>query len=597
MNVDREIKLIVNQYKTLMKFITVELFSNSKYDARKAKISQAKIDLRIVKVEKFTNDWAKKYIPKVYNHEFDRADKRLKKISDNKPGKIDKKKKKNIQELIEDTIAFMHRANVSIMKMTEKYFDDLKYADKRIEKKYKKAIQLQNLVPDTTDINKAVDAVIKNVLTYKTRAWGAGKKMSIGTVGEAKKSILDWFKKNYGNINFVAIEGKDGILRHYKPDYYAQLIARTEMTRGQVQGVLDASAKWGDDLIIVSSHFGACPLCIPFEGQIYSLSGKHPFYPKALDLPPYHPNCAHGIDPITDTVAYTQDKAGLLTKQTSKAAQKALQKPTTLTKPKPKPKPKPKLEPKPVVSVSEIPEIQKHYPHGVSNEWVSKFERVQKLIYKRNALLKADPIKNKPAIDYLTNKIKIKLTEIMEGEQFVNFQGWQKVITREAGIQFIPEPRFRGALKRYTSNSDDINAVLRGTEPPIYESINKDIATLREFFKIAPKYEGPTYRGLSFETLAEYKNFIKDFKVGNNVTAKGFTSTSADNMTAYRFMERKEYKIFFEIEGVTGVDIKAWSRYGHEMEVLFDHDTIWNVISVEDKIDYLHIKVKDVLLP
>jgi hypothetical protein len=53
-----------------------------------------------------------------------------------------------------------------------------------------------------------------------------------------------------------------------------------------------------------------CGNCIPFEGNIYSVSGKHPVFPPMTDVPPFHPNCLHLMYPTFESGLIAQ---GVLT--------------------------------------------------------------------------------------------------------------------------------------------------------------------------------------------------------------------------------------------------------------------------------------------
>jgi hypothetical protein len=54
--------------------------------------------------------------------------------------------------------------------------------------------------------------------------------------------------------------------------------------------------EWGSDLIQVSAHAGARPGCFPYQGDVYSLSGKHPKY-HALDSTSYgEPSGLFGVN-------------------------------------------------------------------------------------------------------------------------------------------------------------------------------------------------------------------------------------------------------------------------------------------------------------
>lgn len=62
------------------------------------------------------------------------------------------------------------------------------------------------------------------------------------------------------------------------------------------------------DLVFMSYHIAACPLCIPYEGRVYSLSGQNPNYPWLYSTPwseeyqNFHPNCRHIISPYIEAL-------------------------------------------------------------------------------------------------------------------------------------------------------------------------------------------------------------------------------------------------------------------------------------------------------
>lgn len=99
---------------------------------------------------------------------------------------------------------------------------------------------------------------------------------------------------------FVAITGKDGVLRRYNLADYAETVARTATREAASEGVLQTSKELGNDLVQVSVHAGACELCAPIQGKVFSISGDDPDFPDLTDdeTPPLHPNCEHVLIPV-----------------------------------------------------------------------------------------------------------------------------------------------------------------------------------------------------------------------------------------------------------------------------------------------------------
>ena len=84
---------------------------------------------------------------------------------------------------------------------------------------------------------------------------------------------------------------------------YTEMVARTTTQQAHTEGTLNRLSEQDHDLIIVSRHRGACPLCTPWEGKILSISGKTKGYPtfeeaKAAGL--MHPNCRHAVSLYID---------------------------------------------------------------------------------------------------------------------------------------------------------------------------------------------------------------------------------------------------------------------------------------------------------
>lgn len=107
--------------------------------------------------------------------------------------------------------------------------------------------------------------------------------------------IFDFFQRRVGEQSFITIND-----RHYQLKPYSKLVARTEMRNSQTDGVIKSCNQYDNDLVEVSNHGTLTPICEPFEGEIYSLSGRNKDYPAASDYPPYHPNCQHYLIPTSE---------------------------------------------------------------------------------------------------------------------------------------------------------------------------------------------------------------------------------------------------------------------------------------------------------
>jgi hypothetical protein len=107
--------------------------------------------------------------------------------------------------------------------------------------------------------------------------------------------ILDFFQRRIEDGNFIEING-----RHYNLRKYSMLVARTEMRKSQSSGVLNSCKQYDNDLVEVSNHGTTTPICEPYEGNTYSLSGRTKGFPYLDTSPPYHPNCQHFLIPTSE---------------------------------------------------------------------------------------------------------------------------------------------------------------------------------------------------------------------------------------------------------------------------------------------------------
>ena len=83
---------------------------------------------------------------------------------------------------------------------------------------------------------------------------------------------------------------------------YAELLARSIVAETQNTSILNVAKEYKKDLVIMSEHKSACPVCQKYEGKIYSISGDDKRYPKLNTIPGFnkgynniHPRCRHRI--------------------------------------------------------------------------------------------------------------------------------------------------------------------------------------------------------------------------------------------------------------------------------------------------------------
>ena len=133
----------------------------------------------------------------------------------------------------------------------------------------------------------------------------ASELLQSGNLAKATRALKgDFWKNMYG-----AIKEKQFIQAgryRYKVGYYAEMVGRVKFHEAQSIASLHQASNYGTDLVQVSSHNTTTPICIPFEGKIYSVSGKSKLFPPLFDTPPYHPNCLHLLFPTFESAMEVQ---------------------------------------------------------------------------------------------------------------------------------------------------------------------------------------------------------------------------------------------------------------------------------------------------
>lgn len=67
--------------------------------------------------------------------------------------------------------------------------------------------------------------------------------------------------------------------RQWTTEAYANMVIRSNTRRVTTEVQMARAKEYGCDLVEISAHAGARPLCAPYQGKIFSLSGKDPKYP------------------------------------------------------------------------------------------------------------------------------------------------------------------------------------------------------------------------------------------------------------------------------------------------------------------------------
>ena len=117
-----------------------------------------------------------------------------------------------------------------------------------------------------------------------------------------EKQAVDEATKNFLAAGLNCIEYSDG--RRVNIASYSQMAIRTASLRSQLMGEGNFRASIGRTLVKVTTHGGACPLCVKWQGQVLiddvysggtSKDGNYTLLSDAMKQGFLHPNCRHGI--------------------------------------------------------------------------------------------------------------------------------------------------------------------------------------------------------------------------------------------------------------------------------------------------------------
>lgn len=207
-----------------------------------------------------TEAWSSKHIPKIYNEGVQQAQRSV-----------------NAQYKAAD------RTPPDIARMTSADFDSI-------------SILQRNL---NTDLTNAVDHVGR-MMEDEIRKAGLQASLEKVSSGQTVKQMQRNLVQMLENKGVAAIEYMRGGKKCYMSlDAYAELVARSTVHEARNTANINLGVRIGNDLVKMSSHFGSCPICEPYQGRVFSVSGTSPNYPSLYDTPwssayqNFHPHCRH----------------------------------------------------------------------------------------------------------------------------------------------------------------------------------------------------------------------------------------------------------------------------------------------------------------
>lgn len=263
------VKEIEKTYYAAEKEIAERLFSFDieNYREIKAIEIQQRINKLIENLNRKAVRWAKNSVPEAYKKSHDISRTRLEILGKEESDEFDNKiHERSMDGQADKTMNDFIKANMSIQTNIATFLFLAKRAYQGLEQFQAFDLRDEEIIAGLLD-----DAMAKG----ETR-------------GYAYKAVREHFRQRFGEAQFIRINA-----RNYEMKHYARLVARTRLRVAQSEAVKNTCQQFNNDLVEISAHGTTTPICLPYEGNVYSISGNDRQYPFLDAWPPFHPNCMH----------------------------------------------------------------------------------------------------------------------------------------------------------------------------------------------------------------------------------------------------------------------------------------------------------------
>lgn len=168
------------------------------------------------------------------------------------------------------------------------------------------AANLDNYVRDALDfVGRRVDDTFRVAAVHEV-ATGIAAGQGRRTVSAALRRRLVSEAVTNATTGFVDAGG-----RRWSLSAYARMVARTTTREAVTRGTVNRLAELDFDLVTISSHADPCPICEPYDGETFSLSGRDREFGLLDEEPPFHPNCLHVLTPAAENLDRASVESGL----------------------------------------------------------------------------------------------------------------------------------------------------------------------------------------------------------------------------------------------------------------------------------------------
>lgn len=202
-----------------------------------------------------------------------------------------------------------------------------KWVDKKWDKSDRKQmatskLKLEELVDKVNEVNdigktknyfelidyKRVEEVKKSFTDELLKYYEKRQKIAekVPNKAEYLKDFVDKYDKQMANVPYFK-NGK--VYSWHTLSDYTSMIYNTNLTRSGWNRTLTDADRTGKNLLYITAHPFACPLCMQYQGKYYSTKKNdiYPYIGTALDGGIGHPHCKHVPTIATSSIKMQDD--------------------------------------------------------------------------------------------------------------------------------------------------------------------------------------------------------------------------------------------------------------------------------------------------
>lgn len=161
----------------------------------------------------------------------------------------------------------------------------------------------ENLRDDLTEARMTVGRRVRGLIRDAQLQAGAESERE----GETPEAAARRLAALLGERGIPAFTDSRG--RRWDLPSYAEMASRSVLAEAQNRGHNSQLAEEGFDLVKITEHSPTCPICYPYQGRVYSISGESETYPPlsgtafSVGFSTIHPNCRHRVTPWVEEFA------------------------------------------------------------------------------------------------------------------------------------------------------------------------------------------------------------------------------------------------------------------------------------------------------